>query len=137
MALIPLNLQTLDRLDPKLQAAFSTHLRRAVQDCLDRPAEKKARRVLLEVEVTPILDDDGGCSRVNADFKFRDKLPDRRSRTYEMIAQRDGRLILNEFSPTAPDQLTIDDVPGPGQEVQTPKLPPAEASGGKSAAAGD
>ncbi|MGD9644277.1 MAG: hypothetical protein AB7U73_01105 [Pirellulales bacterium] len=134
MALQSVSLANLDRLDPKLQAAFHTHLRRAVQDCLDRPGEKKSRRVLMELDVTPILDEDGGCSRVHADFNFRDKLPDRRSRTYELIATRNGSLIVNEHSPENPDQMTIDDIPAPGAEVQVPKLP---APDGKAAAAGD
>ena len=139
MAYRTVNLDNLNDIDPKIQAAFAMHMRRAVQDCLDRPGEKKARLIKMDVQITPILDDDGGCSKVHANFKMRGKIPEHSTRDFELVAQRNGNLLVNENSPTNPDQLTLDDVPAPGAEAVVPKLPPPEpaATDGKSAAAGD
>lgn len=60
------SLDTLKELDGgKAWHAFQRHVRRAAMDCMDRPGDAKPRKVVLELELTPVTEDDGDCNEVD------------------------------------------------------------------------
>ncbi|MEW4569335.1 hypothetical protein AB1L88_15830 [Tautonia sp. JC769] len=100
MPLHQLSLETLHTLDlGKVNEAFKTQLARVVQDCLDRPGEQKARKVTLEVTVTPILDPDGDCTDARVQMQVVASTPKLRTREYSMGIRRGGGLVFNEDDP--------------------------------------
>ena len=57
-----LTLATLAEIDGgRLAIAFEQALRRCAIDCDDRPGEKKARTVSMQISVEPRLDENGGA----------------------------------------------------------------------------
>ena len=102
------SLATMD--DGRLSAAVEQELQRAVKDCLDRPNEKKPRKVTLVVEVCPgFVDETGDCEEAVLSFALRNSLPARRTRSYSMLAKKNGRLLWNDMSPDNVRQRTLDE----------------------------
>lgn len=124
MSLINFNVGSLATIDSgKLAAALDEDVQRCVKDCLNRPGEKKARVVNLQVRIEPdFVDDTGDCESVKLRFALKNSLPARCTRDYSMLARKNGTLLFNDLSPGNVHQRTIDE----------------EVSGqdGKSAAAG-
>lgn len=84
MPKLELNLENLKDLgDGKIQVAFGLELQRALKDCLNRPNEKKARKVTLEVSATPIAQE-GECEGVNVAFDIKSTVPARRTQSYPL-----------------------------------------------------
>lgn len=101
MAMMELKIDTLNQLDDgRVVAAFMAELKRAVSDCDDRPADKKAREVTLTGFITPIQAPEGGLENVGIEFEVSSKVPKRKSRRYTMDVRKGGMLI---FSSTSPD----------------------------------
>lgn len=109
---IRLSLATLGQLDlGKIDAAFAAELRHVVKDCIDRPHEESARKVVLELAVTPRASD-GVCSVVDGEFTLKSTVPPRRTRPYEMAVHASGQLLVNPESPDDIRQGTLDEVGG-------------------------
>ena len=110
--------ETLDRLDlGKVAAAFKMHLKRAGEDCLDRPLEKTARKVCLEVSVQPSPDDHGDCERVKVQMRVTSTVPKHKTTTYDLAIRKGGMMVFSEHSPTNFDQSTLFDDDGPDPEA--------------------
>ena len=95
-------------------AQFQRHLARAFADCEDRPGDKTARKLVLEVEIVPVLeqlDDAGMPAVINADVscKIKSKLPDHVSKPTECQIKQDHRAIFNDMSEGNVSQKTIDE----------------------------
>ena len=75
MPLQKLSLSTLSDLDAGGVLAFEKLLSRAASDCLDRPNDPTARKITLELEVTPVLEQDLTCSEAKIRFHATAKLP--------------------------------------------------------------
>jgi len=71
-------------------------------------AVKEARKVKLEVTMTPILDPEGSMESCDVQFQIVDQVPKRKSRVYTRAG-----LYFNEMSPDAVHQRTIDDATEP------------------------
>lgn len=114
MPFVELTLKSLEELDDgRVSKAFAHELRRAVQDCLDRPRDKKARTVTLELSLTPCVTDEGGiieATGADGEFSIKSKVPTRKSKTYSFKANKKGQLAYSSESPENADQLTFDDV---------------------------
>lgn len=91
----------------KAAEAFNMHVRRAAMDCLDRPADPKPRKVKLEVSLSPVLDTDGSCDRVDVQIHASSAVPTHRTRTYSFGLRRNGVLVFNPDSPDNVDQQTL------------------------------
>jgi hypothetical protein len=105
-----LTLDALKTLDlGKSQEAFQLHLRRLAQDCLDRPAESKARTLTMQVGVVPVTEGDGTCERVRLQIHFTSAVPKHRTRVYDMALRKNATLVFSEDSPENFDQTTIFD----------------------------
>lgn len=103
-----LKLESLKDLDAgKAVIAFERHLTRAANDCADRPGDRKPRKVILEINLTPVLDEDLDCTEVKAQIQVTSKVPVHRTKVYSLGMRRNGILVFNEDSPEAIDQTTL------------------------------
>lgn len=109
MAMQPLTLDSLKNLDyGRVHTAFQHELKRTLEDCRDRPGETAVRTVTLKCTITPVLEVDGDCNHVNAEFEIVGKVPARRSKPYNLRLTKSGA-FFNEDSPDNADQTTIFD----------------------------
>lgn len=92
----------------RIREAWEQALKRAREDCYDRPGLKKPR----EVHLVALLEPDPESDTVNVSFKVKDQLPPRHSASYNMKQGRGG-LLYNEVSPDDVHQRTLDEVGGP------------------------
>ncbi len=86
MSLVDFNLATLAKLDGgKAALTFEKHLKRASNDCFDRPGNPSARVVTLTIALTPVMDPEAdGCSEVRTQFSVTSKVPTHKSRLYSL-----------------------------------------------------
>ena len=106
---VALSLKTIEDMDfGKVAVAFNHHLGRAVEDCMDRPADKKPRKIILTGELTPQIDQTGDCTDVAVEFKVRSTVPEHRSKTFVCRPRKGGHLLFNPESPESIDQQTLD-----------------------------
>jgi hypothetical protein len=109
MALELFNLKTLSEMDGgRIRDALDVALRRIRRDLADRPADKRPRKVRLEISLRPVAEGRELRDVVVA-FDIAETIPKLRSREYTMIPGRRG-LFVNELSPDDPRQRTIDEV---------------------------
>jgi len=109
----------------KVAEALRQALDRAVFDCKDRPGEKTARKVILQAELVPVVDDDGQCDTIEMSFQVKDTVPTRKSMTYNFGLKRGGGLIFSTESPGNFNQGTFgfdgaEDPPGAETDVHEP-----------------
>lgn len=104
-----LTLGSLDELDGgKIGRLVKNHLRRAADDCYDRPSDDRARKVTIEIELVPIDDGHGSAESVKTRVKCVCKVPHHQSRPYEMrIANRGSGLLFNSGAPDNLAQHTM------------------------------
>lgn len=111
MGLKRLSLDSLRELDSGLAVeTFQQAVQRAVKDCLDRPAEKKARKVILQMTIVPVPVINGNtidCDGVKGAFQCRCKVPDVELQQIDFGVQKDGNLIFNPDSPRDHRQATM------------------------------
>ncbi len=108
MALKQLSLENLRELDlGKVAEAFQMLLQRAAKDCEDRPGDRRARKVILEANLTPVLTQEGHCDEVHPVFKIRAKLPDYQSKAYSCALRAGGMLVFDDDSPTNINQRSL------------------------------
>lgn len=111
MAFKKLTLAELANLDAgRVHVAFEQAVSRIVRDCLDRPGDKTPRKVLLQLQVVPVVGEEGQCEECLAEFQIKDSVPTRKSKTYSLATNRKGDLIFSEASPTNIRQTTFEDV---------------------------
>lgn len=104
-----LTLATLAEIDGgRLAIAFAQALKRCAEDCDDRPGEKKARNVSLNVSVTPILDEDGMCDDCDVQVNIADSVPKRKSKAYNCSLRKGGHLMFHPDSLDNHEQHTIE-----------------------------
>lgn len=110
MPVVQLTLDSLVNLDlGKGAEAFNRHLRRAVEDCMDRPADTTARKVQLEISLIPIMEQGGDCVEVSAQIHAASKVPPHRTKLYSMGVRKGGILVFNPDSPDNVNQSTFID----------------------------
>ncbi len=114
MPFMELNLKSLETLDDgRVAAAFQHELKRAVQDCIDRPADKKPRTVTLELSIKPIVAPDSSIIEMegaDGEFTIKSKVPTRKSKTYNFRSNKHGQLAFSSESPENAEQTTFEDV---------------------------
>jgi hypothetical protein len=89
--------------DGSLAAEFDELLRAAVLDCLAKPGIDKARKVALEVTLTPITDSSGVCEDLLVHVRTSAKSPARPFQAYRMRTTRRGGLKFSPSNPLDPD----------------------------------
>lgn len=96
----------------KIDAAFRKELHAVVMDMVDRPDEKAARKVTLEIELIPQRAA-GYCETAMMRVIVSIKIPSPSSRTYEVGVQKNGDLVVNDLSPDNINQATLDEIVPP------------------------
>lgn len=89
----------------RIDVAFGQALARVVADCEDRPGEKKARTVTLQLEVIPVLDESGVCDDVKVQMFITDGIPKRKTRVYDMAMKKTSRGPQLMFRPDSLDEV--------------------------------
>lgn len=92
-----------------VEAIFNRHIKRAIEDCEDRPGEKKPRKVTLTANVVPIMLQDGATTDVAVDCEVTCSIPKHISKTVDCRVKVGGRAIFNDMSEEDVDQMTIDE----------------------------
>lgn len=110
MPMMKLELTNLNELDDRITVAFGVAIQQAVNDCMDRPGDKNARTINLEMKITPVIGEEGQCDGAEGEFQIKTKVPARKSKTYSFSTNRKGHLIFSSNSPDNVDQTTFDDV---------------------------
>ena len=99
---ISLSLSTIAELNPKVDDLVREQIARATRDCIERCEINKARKVKIQIEVTPEVED-GICEDVNVQIFIDDELPPRRTRAYRMgVRKKDFNPF---FAPDNPDNI--------------------------------
>lgn len=96
--------------DGSVSMAFQRHIARAVEDCEDRPGDKKSRKVTLELEIVPVQLQDGSVTEVSMEAKVKSSVPAHVSRPIECKVKQGGKAVFNDLSQDNPNQMTIDEV---------------------------
>lgn len=118
MAIERFSLESLAHLDNgRLRAGLDQALRRAQNDCTDRPGLKKPRRITLTIDMTPVPNEAGDLDSCDVAFQVTERTPNRQSKVYNMKATAGG-LLFNELSPSDIKQSTLDQA-GPRKETGT------------------
>lgn len=108
MAIQEFKIENLNELDGgKGLAMFAHLLKLAAHDCSERPAEAKARKVTLEVQLTPSTDQNGDCVKVWAKVAAKSTVPQMTTSAYSLGLRRGGMLVFNPDSPHNVDQSTF------------------------------
>lgn len=108
--LVKFNLESLAQIDGRRVAiAFDNALKRIAADCEDRPADKKARKVILQVEIVPVCDIESGiCDSVETIVQIKDSVPTRKTAPYDFVLKKGGFMAFNEDSLSNAKQATFD-----------------------------
>jgi hypothetical protein len=111
MGLEKLTVDSLARIDfGSVAEAFKTHIERLVRDCMDRPGVKAARKVSLELKLTPISEVRGNtidCDGAKGVFRIKSCIPDHETQAVDFGVRGDGSLVFNEDSPRDHRQSTM------------------------------
>jgi hypothetical protein len=111
MGLKRLSMETLKEIDSGMvMELFHSALQHAVTDCMERPADKRPRKVTLQLTLKPVAEINGtmiDCDGVRGCFQCRAKLPDMETKTYDFGVQQGGKLVYNEDSLTNHRQTTM------------------------------
>lgn len=110
MSVRQFSLDTLKALDGgKAALAFDEHVKRAALDCMDRPGDKAARTVTLEIKLTPVMEPGGDCTEVTAQIKATSAVPKHQTKPYSFGLRRGGMLVFNEDAVDNINQATFMD----------------------------
>lgn len=111
MGLKRFDLTTIDTLDGGITPAmFADACRRAVKDCIERPGDKRARKVILQLTIVPVAVVTGNtidCDGAKGTFQCKAKIPDFETREVDFGVQNSGDLIFNPDSPRDHKQMTL------------------------------
>ena len=111
MGLMRLSLESIKQLDGgAAMETFQTAVQRAVKDCIDRPGDKRARKVILQLAITPVSTVTGNtidCDGAKGLFQCKVKIPDWETREVDFGVQNSGDLIFNPDSPRDHKQMTL------------------------------
>lgn len=112
--LFALGTSTLAKLDRGAAAvALDKALERAVADCLDRPADERARKVTLTLEVKPVKEvheNTISCEGARGTYKVRYRQPDWESQELDFGVRQTragGMLVFSELSPANHRQTVL------------------------------
>jgi len=109
--LLRLTAETLHQVDfGKATEAFQRLLKRAVLDCEDRPTMKKARKVTLEVQLTPEPEFEGNtvnCYTAKGVLVVKSSVPDYATNEIDFGIRNNGELVFNPDSPGNHRQMTM------------------------------
>lgn len=92
----------------RVELAADQAIERCARDCMDRPGDNRPRKVILEMQMIPVLDDDGDCESVKAQVQIKEAVPTRRSKVYSFGARQNGILTYHPDSLENHAQTTLE-----------------------------
>lgn len=111
MGLEKLTVESLGKIDfGSIAEAFKAHIERLVRDCVDRPGVKAARKVALELKLTPVAEVRGNtidCDGAKGVFRIKSAIPEHETQAIDFGVRQDGSLVFNEDSPRDHRQATL------------------------------
>jgi len=111
--LTPFELATLNQLDHnRVGLAVNRLIKQAIQDCLDRPGDDRARKVTLQINLTPIsqtLDNSISCEGAKAVAQAKLSLPNYETQVLDLGVKQGGHAYFSAESPTNHRQATFFD----------------------------
>jgi hypothetical protein len=103
--LTKLTFETLPQLDGKLSPLLDKHLQAVANDCINRPTDPTARKVVIEFNFTPVADPQTGeCDDVDLVVEAKSKVPVFKTRGYRMRVTRGGMGFNADDPAGAPGQ---------------------------------
>ncbi|MEO0588701.1 MAG: hypothetical protein AAF078_13810 [Planctomycetota bacterium] len=129
-----LTMANLVHLDNGQVAMLADHqFKRAIQDCEDRPYQPKARKVTIELEFVPRLDEQansrGVVEMLGVDMtaKVKATVPSLASAGYPMLIAGDGVAVFSPGDPSNPLQAPLPFDPETGEVTDDAETtPPAQ-----------
>jgi restriction endonuclease len=110
MALAKLDFVSMPQLaDGKVNKLLQRHLQRAAEDCMDRPGDKSARKVVIEYVFVPQVGQDGDCEKVICEVECKTKVPVYRSVPIQMRPTKGGFLFNPDFADDLDAQSLFED----------------------------
>jgi hypothetical protein len=104
LALTIKNIQEIDR--GVIGLMFNQALRTAAHDIVERPGDKAARKVILTIEMKPVLDaKSAALDTIAHKFTVDSKIPKQTSEEYPMLVTNDGVVVFQPMSPHDPRQM--------------------------------
>jgi hypothetical protein len=82
--------------DGKAAKAFDRLLARMIEDCNDRPSEKKPRKVTIQVDIIPVAEADGTCDNVDIIIRTKAVAPPMQSRSLSLGLRGSKTAVYNE-----------------------------------------
>jgi hypothetical protein len=111
MSLLRLSLESIKQLDGGMAMhTFQDAVQRAVKDCIERPGDKRARKVVLQLSLVPVPMISGStidCDGAKGAFQCKVRIPDWVTREVDFGVQNSGDLIFNPDSPRDHKQMTL------------------------------
>lgn len=99
-----LSLSTLHEVeDGELATEFDGLLRNLVRDCLAKPGVKKARKLVVTLEIWPVLASDGTCDQIDIVPVVKATVPNRSLAAHRMSTTRNGGARFMPSNPMDPD----------------------------------
>lgn len=113
LGIFRLSADTLRNLDRGRAAmALNAAIQQAVKDCINRPGDDRARKVTMQLNITPISETIGNeisCEGATGKYLVRVRVPDWESNTLDFGVKQNGDLVFSENSPGSHLQTTIFD----------------------------
>jgi len=104
MSLMVLSLENLKELDfGKVAVMFNSALERAVRDCVDRPGDKKVRKVTFQLDLKPIVDQDAELECVEVKCQAKTSVPNFQNRGLQLVPRKDRGQNVLAFNPDSAD----------------------------------
>lgn len=108
LELASLDLEGLSLIDQGLvNVMFKHHLLRIARDCADRPGEVGPRQLTLTITAVPVMSQQGELDHVKSDIAMTSKLPNHRTKVYQMRFDKESGLLFNQSFPSEVDQRTL------------------------------
>ena len=88
---------------------FKRALLQCVNDATDRPADSSARKITLQLSVTPVAGSEGLLEEVKVGVEVKHSLPKQHTRPISMMPDvPNGALMFNDLAPENVRQGTLD-----------------------------
>ena len=95
--------------DGRIAASWNLLLSRITHDCHDRPAIGDSRKMALEMEMSPVMDEAGNVEVINVKFQVKHSMPAVKSqKKYELQPRGKYKLVFNDLCDD-PNQMTLDE----------------------------
>lgn len=110
MGLLKLNVKNLVEFDQgRLAAAIELALKQCVADCQDRPGLDSARKVKIELKLTPEIDHTGELIAIDAHYSVAPILPPRSKGGCGLGVQKNGDLVFSTVATDNAAQMDLID----------------------------